>query len=130
MITDEIREEWFALKATGRVLEYLGLEPEDEAYIIIDVRHTPDEQGRYWSHITCSNIEALHTFVKNVGGQRKWFQDKPARPHYDLYGKPKEKALDILKDHLMPHKGIVEFCQAFHADYQGKPNFKKRKQLQ
>lgn len=126
MITDELREKWFCLKATGRVLEYMGLDASEEVYIIIDRGHIPDKDGRIWSHLTCTNLEALHTFVKNVGGKRVWFQEKPKRPHYDLYGKPKDKALDILSDHIMFHKSIIEFCDDFHSDYKGNPNFKRK----
>ena len=45
-------------------------------------------------HLTTDGpIEALHTFAKNIGLKRAWFQDHPLAPHYDLNASRREYAL-------------------------------------
>lgn len=35
-------------------------------------------------HMTCRDIAALHSFAKQIGLRREWFQNHPKLPHYDL----------------------------------------------
>jgi len=38
-------------------------------------------------HLMSDNMEELHTFAKEIGLQRSWFQANPRHPHYDLLSK-------------------------------------------
>lgn len=33
----------------------------------------------------------LHVIARSIGLQRRWFQDKPGLPHYDVWGAPAKK---------------------------------------
>jgi hypothetical protein len=35
-------------------------------------------------------LEGLHAFSRLIGLQRRWYQDHPRHPHYDVFGKPAE----------------------------------------
>ena len=46
------------------------------------------------AHLTCDgDIKELHTFAARIGLRRKWFQDHPLAPHYDLSPKRHADAL-------------------------------------
>lgn len=42
--------------------------------------------GPYWCHLLADNVEELHTFARNIGMPRSWFQLRPV-PHYDIGSK-------------------------------------------
>lgn len=46
-----------------------------------------------WSHMISESIDELHIFAKKVGLKFEWFQDKPGKPHYDIRGSVRKKAL-------------------------------------
>ena len=36
------------------------------------------------SHMIADSIEELHEMADKIGVSRKYFQDKPSKPHYDI----------------------------------------------
>lgn len=54
-------------------------------------RHTWN--GREFSHLVGESLPELHAFARALPCSRKWFHNKPGRPHYDLYGRCIEEAL-------------------------------------
>lgn len=50
--------------------------------------------GRMWlSHMAADTINELHTVAALLNLNRKWFQDKDGKPHYDVCQKKKKEAL-------------------------------------
>ena len=37
-------------------------------------------------HLIADTLEELHSFANQCGLKRKWFQDNPKHPHYDVLG--------------------------------------------
>lgn len=115
MISEELKEKWEAYRAKGRVLEYLNVEPDQEVYILID--NYRESKGD--SHLFCSNVEAMKSFVRNIGGKPRWFQNKykahkgHLEPHYDLRGDVRKKALAILHEHIIKKQLVIEFLKDF-----------------
>jgi hypothetical protein len=35
-------------------------------------------------HLVATDLDELHGFAKKIGLKRKWFQEHPVHPHYDL----------------------------------------------
>jgi hypothetical protein len=49
-----------------------------------------------WCHMaTDGDIEELHTFAKQIGMRRSWFQGHHLVPHYDLSPNKQRHALDM-----------------------------------
>lgn len=49
----------------------------------------PTTRTRRWKHdeschLYADDVEELHRFAQRIGLLRRWFQDKPFFPHYDL----------------------------------------------
>ena len=42
-------------------------------------------QSRLTCHCVADSLDELHDFVHHLGLPRRAFQDKPNRPHYDLF---------------------------------------------
>jgi hypothetical protein len=45
------------------------------------------------SHMVADTLEELHKAAQWAGLDKKWFQDKPKRPHYDICQIRKELAI-------------------------------------
>lgn len=51
--------------------------------------------GKKWCHLwTDGNIEELHTFAKEIGLKKSWFQNKKRFPHYDIVPSKRKLALE------------------------------------
>lgn len=60
----------------------------------------------YWSHMwTDGDIEELHKFAVRIGLRRAWFQPHPTLPHYDVTGRPYQRALE----HGAKIKSVLEY---------------------
>ncbi len=35
-------------------------------------------------HMIADNLDALNSMADRIGVERRWFQDKPGHPHYDI----------------------------------------------
>lgn len=46
-----------------------------------------------WSHLVSNDLDALHRFARSIGLHRRWFHNKPMRPHYDVRGEMLAKAI-------------------------------------
>jgi hypothetical protein len=82
----------------------------------------------YWCHCSTDNIdnlEELHTFIKSIGLQRKWFQLKNGTfPHYDLYeGKSigRGKFSQAMKNGAILTTSYTEIARKCWLDKTGKP---------
>jgi len=52
--------------------------------------------GNMWmSHMVADNLNELHEMARSIGVDRKHFQDKPAKPHYDVCRSRKELAISF-----------------------------------
>lgn len=47
------------------------------------------------SHMAADTLEELHEMADLIGVNRKHFQDKPGKPHYDICQKMKQKAIEL-----------------------------------
>lgn len=45
------------------------------------------------SHMIADSLEELHEMAKRIGVDKKHFQDKPGKPHYDVCQSKKELAI-------------------------------------
>jgi hypothetical protein len=45
-------------------------------------------------HMMADSLEELHEMADKIGVQRKWFQDKPRFPHYDICKEKKSLAIE------------------------------------
>ncbi len=46
------------------------------------------------SHLTCDDVEALHSFAIKIGLKPEWFQPHRVHPHYDLTEQRRKAALE------------------------------------
>lgn len=49
--------------------------------------------GPEWAHMTADTVEELHDFARALGLHRRYFQDRPRHPHYDLTEGMRAKAV-------------------------------------
>lgn len=42
------------------------------------------------THLMADTLDELHAEAYYIGLERKWFQDHPRHPHYDVWGAPKK----------------------------------------
>jgi len=47
------------------------------------------------SHMSSPDIEELHKMAEAIGHKRKWFQDHPTHPHYDVCKEKKQLAIKL-----------------------------------
>jgi hypothetical protein len=47
----------------------------------------------HWCHMMADTPEELHAMADKIGLARRWFQDKPRFPHYDL--RPSKRILAV-----------------------------------
>ncbi len=47
------------------------------------------------SHMIADSLDELHEMADQLGINRKHFQDKPKRPHYDVCKSNKKKAIKL-----------------------------------
>jgi len=53
--------------------------------IYVDELRTYPGSRRLWCHMaTDGDLEELHQFAARIGLSRRWFQNHPKHPHYDL----------------------------------------------
>lgn len=54
-----------------------------------------DKKGKYgWSHLVADSINELHSFAEQIGLKSSWFQAKPDKPHYDVKGMMRKRAIE------------------------------------
>lgn len=54
-----------------------------------------DKQGKLgWSHLIADEMNELHEFAKLIGLKECWFQSKIKRPHYDVKGIMRIRAIN------------------------------------
>jgi hypothetical protein len=83
----------------------------DEIRNIPWVSGSAKRYGNSWSHMWVDGeIEELHQFAEKIGLKRKYFQNKPSFPHYDII--PSKRILALkhgaqympLKDWVNSHR--------------------------
>lgn len=76
-------------------------------------------KGSYWCHMmTNDDIEMLHKFAKRLGLSKRWFQNHPYHPHYDLSSSKRALALKLgAKD--VDSKKMIELCTRILYDATG-----------
>lgn len=47
------------------------------------------------SHMAADTLVELHEMADQIGVNRKHFQDKPGKPHYDICQQMKRKAIEL-----------------------------------
>jgi hypothetical protein len=54
-----------------------------------------DNKGKMgWSHLIADSILELHDFANKIGLKYVWFQSKPKKPHYDIKGMMRKRAIE------------------------------------
>jgi len=54
-----------------------------------------DNKGKLgWSHLIADSIYELHDFAIKIGLKHEWFQAKPEKPHYDVKGMMRKRAIE------------------------------------
>ena len=71
------------------------------------------------SHMVADNLEDLHSMANAVGLQRKWFQDKPQKPHYDICQIRKELAIRY-GARLVNDREIINVLRTNYGDKQNR----------
>lgn len=68
----------------------------------------PPKNG--WCHMMCDgDIAELHAFANLIGMRRRWFQNKPGHPHYDL--RPTKQQLAIQNGAiLVSSRDLIKIC--------------------
>jgi hypothetical protein len=123
MMSPDQEEVWWhqLFRPSQRLMDNLGVTAMDRVIVLID-QGTVLDPG--FSHLVCNDLSVLHRFYKKLGAGGS-FQDKPRMPHYDIKGKPRLRALELVP--TVPTRVIIEFCKDFFADYKGNPHFKPTK---
>lgn len=49
----------------------------------------------YLSHMAANSIEELHSMAAMLNIDKKYFQNKPGKPHYDICQKKKQLAIAL-----------------------------------
>lgn len=65
-------------------------------YPLALVKKEARKHGTIWCHLaTNGDVEELHAFAEQLGLDRKYFQDRPGLPHYDLTPRMRQKAMTL-----------------------------------
>lgn len=62
-------------------------------------------------HMAADSLDELHTMAHKIGLQRRWFQNKPEHPHYDISMSKRREAIKLgavevsQRQMLMLHQG-------------------------
>lgn len=46
-------------------------------------------------HMVADSLNELHNMARRIGVKRKWFQNKPGKPHYDICISKRKLAIDF-----------------------------------
>lgn len=74
---------------------------------------------KMWCHLGIDdhqNLEPLHVLALAIGLQRRWFQNKPGHPHYDIAGKRLRDAAIRRGAVDVDHQVYVEKCSKNFRD--------------
>ncbi len=67
--------------------------------------------SRYWCHMTADAEEELHRFARALGIERRWYQNKGYKWHYDL--DPVRRELAVRRGAQQIHtRAMVRLMQA------------------
>jgi len=76
---------------------------------------------RYWkygrmlmSHMAADTLDELHQMAKSIGVDKRHFQDKEGKPHYDICKQNKFKAIELGAIEVDDRK-IIELYRAIVA---------------
>lgn len=62
-------------------------------------------------HLVADSPDELHAFAARLGMRRRWFQDDPRLPHYDLTARRRERAVAMGAGEL-DRAGLVRMMRA------------------
>lgn len=68
-------------------------------------------KGRWCHMMTDGDLSELHAMADRIGLSRKWFQDRPDHPHYDLRA-PKRQAAILVGAKPVSSIEMVRRCSA------------------
>lgn len=66
------------------------------------------------NHMFADSIEELHEMADSIGINRKWFQNKPGFPHYDIAKSKKARAIELGAKEVTPRE-MVEIVRRFRV---------------
>lgn len=95
---------------------------EQELRLHIDIKHPSvyvdnlfHNGNGYWCHMAVArdtDLEVLHQFAERIGLSRRWFQDHPLHPHYDL--RPGRRGMAVKHGAVeVSSREFVERCSRF-----------------
>jgi len=79
--------------------------------------YVDDYQAKYGRMVMChmmaDTLEELHEMADKIGIKRKWFQDKPRFPHYDICKAKREMAIKNGAMEITSRGMILKFRERF-----------------
>lgn len=72
-------------------------------------------RGRAWCHLVADTLEELHSFAKQLGLKRQWFQHRSFYPHYDVTMLVRQRALHLGAIDA-DRETIIQCCKQMRAE--------------
>ena len=74
-----------------------------------------DKKGKLgWSHLVADDVNELHKFAKIIGLKESWFQAKTDKPHYDVKGMMRIRAIEYGAMEVSSKKIVKILREQFH----------------
>lgn len=74
-----------------------------------------DKKGKLgWSHLVADNVGELQIFARSIGLRESWFQPKIDKPHYDVKGMMRKRAIENGAIEVTSKEIIVFLKEKYH----------------
>ena len=68
---------------------------------------------RMTAHLVAEDVEELHDFAERIGHKRRYFQNKPGKPHYDLFDELIDNAR-AMGAHEVNSREVIQVLRRHH----------------
>jgi hypothetical protein len=78
--------------------------------------------GKLWCHMVADSLEELHSFSRQLGLKRSWFQGDASSPHYDITLLLRDKAIslgavEVSKNQLVLYAQVLRQQQFYEQKF-------------